>query len=205
MPVSAWNEVSKGLWKENPLFRLALGLCPALAVTTSLELAVGMGLAVTFVVMGSNLILSLFRRHIPATVRIPVFIVVISSFVTLVRLVMAAEFPALKESMGIFLPLIAVNCVIFARAEAFASRNGPWRSVLDGLGTGLGFTLALASIGGVREILGEGRVWGWPLAPGVEAYTQAAMLAAPGGFLLFGLALALLSHFSRDSRRGNAP
>ena len=143
--MSAFKELTKGLYKENPVFRLALGLCPALAVSTSVKNALGMGAAATFVLLGSNIVISLLGKIIPAKVRIPCFIVVIASFVTIVELVMGAYLPELAKSLGIFIPLIVVNCIILGRAEAFASKNGLWLSIMDGIGMGLGFTLALVA------------------------------------------------------------
>lgn len=202
--MGAWNEFSKGLVRENPTFVLLLGLCPTLAVTTSVTQALGMGLAAAFVLVASNCLISLIKDRVPGEVRIPVYIVVIAAFVTVVKLLMAAWAPALKESLGIFLPLIVVNCIILGRAEAFASRNGPWLSMVDGLGMGLGFTGALVLVGSIREVLGEGKFLGIPLAEGLSAYTQTLMILAPGGFLTIGLLLGLFAHVRhvRGRRRG---
>jgi len=191
--MSLWEEFIKGIWKENPIFRTILALCPTMAVTTGVVQAIGMGLAVVFVLTCSNVILSLFRKLIPIEARIPIFIVIIASFVTVVKLVMAAEFPTLKENLGIFLPLIAVNCIIMGRAEAFASKNPPIPSLCDGLGMGLGFTLALCIIASIREIIGNGTWAGIPLTYGLEPYTQSIMILAPGGFLTIGLLLAFFN------------
>lgn len=195
---------SKGFVAENPVFMLLLGLCPTLAVTTGLENAIGMGLAATFVLICSNLIISLFKSLIPKEIRIPIFIVVIATFVTIVKLVMTAEFPDLTKSLGIFLPLIVVNCVILGRAEAFASKNGPVASIIDGLGMGLGFTCALMLIGLTREILGEGKILSIPLYDlnVIDPYTMKIMIIAPGGFLTMGLLLALFTYIGqRRSKR----
>ena len=149
--MSRLSEFSKGLYRENPVFRLALGLCPVLAVTTSVKNSLGMGAATTFVLLGSNLVVSLIRNHIPAKIRIPCFITVIASFVTITELVMQGFVPALYRSLGIFIPLIVVNCIILGRAEAFASRNSTGASLLDALGMSLGFTMAIVIIGPRRE------------------------------------------------------
>ena len=180
---------TRGLWRENPIFRLLLGLCPVLAVTTSVENGLGMGLASTFVLLCSNTIISIFRGFIPKKVRIPAFIVVIASFVTIVDLTMHAYFFELHKSLGLFIPLIVVNCIILGRAEAFASRNDLGRSVIDGLGMGLGFTLGLAVLGAVREIFGNGTLLGMSLfGPGYQPLL--VMILPPGAFLSLGLLLA---------------
>lgn len=185
----AWNEFVKGLFAENPVLVLLLGCCPVLAVTTGVSNAIGMGLAATFVLICSNFLISLIKAGVPKEIRIPIYIVIIATFVTVVKLLMAAYAPALKDALGIFLALIVVNCIILGRAEAFASKNGPILSILDGLGMGLGFTLALCLIAFFREILGTGAVLGIPLANGLEPYTQKAFILAPGGFLTMGLIL----------------
>ncbi len=154
--MNLFGEFKKGLWRENAVFRLLLGLCPTLAVTTSAENGLGMGFATTFVLVCSNLVVSLLRRLIPAKVRIPAFIVIIASFVTVVQLCMEAYFYDLYKALGIFIPLIVVNCVILGRAEAFASKNGLFSALADGLGMGTGFTLALFVLGAVRELFGSG-------------------------------------------------
>ncbi len=180
---------TRGLWRENPIFRLLLGLCPVLAVTTSVENGLGMGLASTFVLLCSNTIISLSRNFIPKKVRIPAFIVVIASFVTIVDLTMHAYFFELHKSLGLFIPLIVVNCIILGRAEAFASRNGVRDSVIDGLGMGLGFTLGLAALGAVREIFGNGSLLGLSLF-GDGFQPLLVMILPPGAFLSLGLLLA---------------
>ena len=152
-----------GIITENPTFRLVLGMCPTLAVTTSVLNGLGMGLATAFVLVCSNLVISLLRNFIPSKVRIPAFIVVIASFVTIVQLVLNAFLPDLASSLGLFIPLIVVNCIIFARAEAFASKNGPLASMTDGLGMGLGFTVSLTLISAVRELIGSGTLLGFPV------------------------------------------
>lgn len=196
---------TRGIWRENPIFRLLLGLCPVLAVTTSVENGLGMGLASTFVLLCSNTIISIFRGFIPKKVRIPAFIVVIASFVTIVDLTMHAYFFELHKSLGLFIPLIVVNCIILGRAEAFASRNSVGQSVIDGLGMGLGFTLGLAALGAVREILGNGTVLGLSLF-GDGFQPLLVMILPPGAFLGLGLLLAGMNKLEekRAIRAGEA-
>ncbi|MFH1622335.1 MAG: electron transport complex subunit E [Candidatus Omnitrophota bacterium] len=179
------SEFKKGIIKENPIFFLVLGLCPALAVSNSLKNALGMGLAATFVLVFSNSIISLIRKFIPDKIRIPCFIVVIATFVTIVELIMKAYFPVLDKSLGIFVPLIVVNCIILGRAEAFASRNGLFVSIADGLGMGAGFTIALMTIAGIREFLGNGTLFGFKVIEGFEPALTFAL--APGALLVLGL------------------
>lgn len=181
-----------GILNENPTFRLVLGTCPTLAVTTSAINGLGMGLAATFVLIGSNMVISMLRNFIPSKVRIPSFIVVICTFVTMVQLLMQAFLPSLYEALGIFIPLIVVNCIILARAESFASKNGVIASMFDGFGSGLGFTLALVLIGSVRELIGNGSVFGFNLlGAGYEPMLLAIL--PPGGFIVFGLLLGLIN------------
>ncbi|MFO7870109.1 MAG: electron transport complex subunit E [Kiritimatiellia bacterium] len=201
-----FKEFIKGLWEENPIFRLVLGMCPTLAVTTSLENGIGMGIAATFVLVCSNLVVSSIRRLIPPRVRIPCFIVVIATFVTVVDLVMKAFRPELHDNLGIFIPLIVVNCIILARAEAFASKNTFLYSFADGLGMGIGFTLGLAVLGACREILGDGSLtlWGdisWRI-PGTEPLVL--FILAPGGFITLGCLLGLMNQVQSmiNRRRG---
>ena len=194
--MSIFADFFRGLFKENPVFVLVLGMCPTLATTSSVEKAIGMGLATTFVLVCSNLIISLIKKLVPDEVRIPAFIVVIATFVTLVKLIMAAYFPDLKAALGIFLPLIVVNCIILGRAEAFASKNGPVASLADGLGMGLGFTLSLALLGTIREILGSGSFLGIPFADGLTPYTQTIFILAPGGFLTLGLLMGFFNYLA---------
>ena len=184
-----FREFYKGIGRENPIFGLALGLCPALAVSTSLVNGIGMGLAATFVLIGSNLIISSMRRLIPHAIRIPCFIVIIATFVTIVELVMAAYLPALSKQLGIFVPLIVVNCIIMCRAEAFASKNTVGRSLFDALGMGAGFTLGLVLISSIREAFGAGRLFGYVLFKGYEPALTLAL--APGALLVLGLLLGL--------------
>jgi electron transport complex protein RnfE len=193
------REFSKGFWRENPVFRLLLGLCPTLAVTTSAENGLGMGLATAFVLICSNIAISLLRNVIPAQVRIPAFIVVIASFVTVVQLLMEAYVYGLYKALGIFIPLIVVNCIILGRAEAFASKNRLIPSIVDGVGIGLGFTLALFVLGAVREIFGSGALLGFSLFG--ESYQPfLLMILPPGAFITLGILLAAMNRF--DSRRG---
>ena len=181
-----------GIIPENPTFRLVLGTCPTLAVTTSALNGLGMGAAATFVLVCSNIAISLLRKFIPDQVRIPAFIVVICTFVTMVQLLMKAFLPALDESLGIFIPLIVVNCIILARAEAFASKNGPVLSAADGLGMGIGFTLALTLMGAIRELIGNGSVFGFNLL-GASYEPMLLIVLASGGFLTFGLLLGVFN------------
>ena len=181
-----------GVLTENPTFRLVLGTCPTLAVTTSAINGLGMGAAATFVLICSNLVISLLRKFIPDQVRIPAFIVVICTFVTMVQLLMQAFIPSLYEALGIFIPLIVVNCIILARAEAFASKNGPIPSVFDGLGMGLGFTLGLVVLGSVRELIGNGSIFGMNIL-GASYEPMLLIVLASGGFLTYGLLLGLFN------------
>jgi len=181
-----------GILSENPTFRLVLGACPTLAVTTSAINGAGMGLAATFVLVCSNIVISLLRNFIPDKVRIPAFITVIATFVTILQLVMHAYLPSLYESLGIFIPLIVVNCIILARAEAFASKNGVVASAFDGLGMGIGFTLALTLIGCVRELVGNGSLFGTMILGTAYEPMLVAVLPA-GGFIIFGLLLGIIN------------
>jgi electron transport complex protein RnfE len=203
------NELTRGIVRENPIFRLVLGMCPTLALTTSLENALGMGVAATFVLICSNAAISALRNVIPATVRIPCYIVVIAAFVTTVDLLMQAYTPALAESLGIFIPLIVVNCIILGRAEAYASKNGVLFSVADGAGMGLGFTLALSVIAAIRELLGSGSitVWGEIALADIHSHTIVLAVLPAGGFITLGLILAGLNHLEAAAarRRGELP
>lgn len=193
--VSLKKVFTNGVITENPTFRLVLGMCPTMAVTTSAINGIGMGAAATFVLMGSNIVISMLRNFIPDKVRIPAFVVVIATFTTIVQMVMGAFLPDLYASLGLFIPLIVVNCIILARAEAFASKNGVVASATDGLGMGLGFTLALTLIGAVREILGAGTIFGFNLL-GAGYDPALIMIMAPGGFMTLGLLLALFNKVS---------
>ena len=185
--------ILKGIIKENPVFVLVLGMCPTLGTTTSATNGLGMGAATTAVLIMSNLVISLIKNFIPDKVRIPAFIVVIASFVTMIQLLMQAFMPPLYEALGVFIPLIVVNCIILGRAEAFASKNGPLDSMLDGLGIGLGFTTALTLIGSIREILGSGAIFGVNL--GITDYMPLVFVLAPGGFIVLGYLMALFNKF----------
>jgi Na+-translocating ferredoxin:NAD+ oxidoreductase subunit E len=181
----AAGEFTKGLWGENPIFRLALGMCPTLAVTTTARNGVGMGLAATFVLLGSNATISALRAFIPQKIRIPGHILIIATFVTVVDLVLNAYVHPLHEALGIYLPLIVVNCIIMGRAEAYARKNGVVYSMLDGLGMGLGFTLSLVVIGMIREILGGGTLFGAQVM-GRSYIPFLLMILPPGAFILLG-------------------
>ena len=181
-----------GIIDENPTFRMVLGMCPTLAITTAVSNGIGMGLATTFVLVFSNLVISLLRKAIPDEIRIPAFIVVIATFVTIVQLFVKAFVPALDAALGVFIPLIVVNCIIFGRAEAFAFKNKPLPSIVDGLGMGLGFTIAITLISSVRELFGAGTLFGIQVMP--AGYMPMALLIKPaGGFNVLGLLMALMN------------
>lgn len=196
MDLKRMKEVlTAGLLRENPTIRLLLGMCPSLAVTTMAKNGLGMGLAATVVLIGSNLVISLVRKAVPDKVRIPVFITIIAGFVTVVQLLMAGFLPDLNRQLGIFIPLIVVNCIILARAEMFASKNGPFLSVLDAIGMGAGFTAALFVIGSIREFLGAGTWMGITLT--ADLFDPASiMILPPGGFLVMGFLIAALNKIS---------
>ena len=203
-----WLTFWYGIFRNNPTFRLVLGLCPTLAVTTSLENALGMGLAATFVLVCSNGLVSALRKLIPGAVHIPCYIVIIATFVTATDLLMQAYLPALSASLGIFIPLIVVNCIILGRAEAFACRNGVVESLADGLGSGLGFTLALALVATVREICGAGTltVWGDLAFTNLNPGPVTLAILPAGGFVTLGLLLALINRLGEwNARRHGAP
>jgi len=195
MAKSVTHEFIKGFWEEIPPFRLVLGLCPVLGVTTKMQFGIGMGLATTFVLVCSNLLVSSLRNVIPAKVRVPCYIIIIATFVVLVEMLMQAYTYELFLQLGMFIPLIVVNCIVLGRAEAFASKNGLVLSLADGLGIGLGFTISLGALGAFREVLGAGTltIWGDPLFnlvtvfPGFQAF--AFMVQAPGAFVALGLML----------------
>ena len=184
-----------GILKSNPVFVLVLGMCPTLGTTTSASNGMGMGLATMAVLVMSNLVISLIKNLIPDKVRIPAFIVVIASFVTIIQMLMEAFVPALYASLGVFIPLIVVNCIILGRAEAFASKNTPLDSIFDGIGIGLGFTLALTVIGAVREILGSGAIFGISL--GITEFMPLVFVLAPGGFLTLGYLMVLFNKLAK--------
>ncbi len=197
--MSAYREFSKGIIAQNPVFRIVLGLCPTLAVSTAVKNGVGMGLAATFVLVGSNAIVSLIRNIVPSRIRIPCYIVVIATFVTIVDLVMAAYAPELHKNLGIFIPLIVVNCIILGRAEAFASKNSFVMSILDGLGMGAGFTFALVITSFIREIIGTGKIWGLVLL-GSSYNPMLLAILAPGAFITLGLLIGLFNLLEQRKR-----
>ncbi|MCD4679295.1 MAG: electron transport complex subunit E [Bacteroidales bacterium] len=194
--MSQKKNFTKGFLKENPVFVLLLGLCPALGVTTSAFNGLGMGLATTFVLVMSNIVVSLVKSSIPDKVRIPSFIVIIASFVTIVELTMQGYLPDLYEQLGLFIPLIVVNCLVLGRAEAFASKNTLKSSVIDGLGMGLGFAMALTILGGVRELLGNGAIFGWKF---IEGDGILVFILSPGAFIVFGYLVALLNKINKTT------
>lgn len=193
--------VTNGLLKENPTLRLVLGTCPTLAVTTAVSNALGMGAAATVVLICSNFVISALRKVIPDKVRIPAFIVIICTFVTIIQLLMQAFLPSLYESLGIFIPLIVVNCIILARAEAFASKNPVLDSAVDGLGMGAGFTLALTLIGSIRELVGNGSIFGISLL-GASYQPMLLIILSAGGFLVFGSLLGIINAIGNKRKKG---
>jgi len=193
-----FKEFFKGIGSENPTFRLVLGLCPTLAVSTSVINGMGMGIAATFVLIGSNIIISLVRKFIPDQIRIPCFIVIIATFVTIVELMMKAYAPELSRSLGIFVPLIVVNCMVLGRAEAFASKKGVFVSILDALGMGAGFTLGLLLISAIRELLGNGTLFGFLILKGFEPVLY--LVLAPGALLVIGLLIGGINFLSAKRR-----
>ena len=202
-----YQDLTRGLWQEIPLFRLVLGTCPTLAVTTSAANGIGMGAATTFVLIASNIMISVLRNIIPDMVRIPAFIVVIASFVTVTDLMMAAFTPDLHHALGIFIPLIVVNCILLARAEAFASKNNVIRSAVDGLGMGMGFSIALILLGTVREVLGNGTWFGIPVLTGImdmfgyDYQPLIVMVLPPGAFLGLGLLVAGMNKIEANRKK----
>ncbi|MBO4370445.1 MAG: electron transport complex subunit E [Paludibacteraceae bacterium] len=192
------NIITNGIWNENPTFVLLLGMCPTLGTTTSAINGMGMGLATAFVLICSNLVISLLKNLIPDKVHIPAYIVIIASFVTILQLCMQAWLPELNASLGLFIPLIVVNCIVLGRAETFAAKNSPFDSILDGLGIGLGFTLALTLLGAVRELLGSGRLFGYSVFP--ETYGSLIFILAPGAFIALGLLIAIINHIKSNAQ-----
>lgn len=190
-----------GIVKENPTFMQLLGMCPTLAVTTSLENGLGMGLSATAVLICSNFLISLLRKIIPDKVRIAAYIVIIAAFVTLIEMCLNAFLPDLASSLGLFIPLIVVNCIILARAEAFASKNNPFLSAVDGLGMGLGFTGALCIISAIREFLGAGTIWGIAIY-GTHIKPASIMIMAPGGFIVLGLLVGTINFIVSRKKKG---
>ena len=195
-----WKDFVRGLWAENPTFRLNIGLCPVLAVTTSAINGLSMGLATTLVLICSSALISLLKNLIPAKVRIPAYIIVIATFVTIVDLVMHAYLPDLHSVLGLFIPLIVVNCVVLGRAEAFAAKNSVLRSAVDGIGMGLGFTWALTLLGAIRELLGSGSFFGHALVSD-GATTLGIMSLPPGAFITLGLLMAMMNMISARQKK----
>jgi electron transport complex protein RnfE len=194
--MSQWKNFSKGFFKENPVLVLLLGMCPTLGVTTSAINGLGMGLATTFVLVMSNLVVSMVKSQIPDKVRIPSFIVIIASFVTMVELLMQAYVPSLYEQLGLFIPLIVVNCIVLGRAEAFASKNNIVSSLIDGLGMGLGFSMALTVLGGIRELLGSGSFFGFKF---IQGDGMLVFVLAPGAFLALGYLIVLINKINKKT------
>jgi len=189
--MNLWKDFNQGLIRENPVLRLMIGLCPVLAVSNNATNALGMSIAVAFVLIGSNLVVALIRKVTPDEIRIPIFIIIISTFVTICDYVMQAYTPALYQALGVFVPLIVVNCIILGRAEAFAYKNPVLNSVLDGVGMSLGFTLALVTIGVIREVLGAGSLFGITLFD--ERIAATIMILPPGAFITIGCIMAFLN------------
>ena len=192
-----------GIIKENPVLRLVLGTCPTLAVTTMAMNGLGMGAAATVVLVGSNLVISLLRKVIPDKIHIPAYITIIAGFVTLIQMFVKAYAPALDASLGIYLPLIVVNCIILGRAESFASKNGPLASVLDGLGMGIGFTITLILMGGIRELIGNGTIFGLVVNSGSVIPPMLIFILPTGGFFVFGMLVALANKIA--VKKGKEP
>ena len=184
-----------GIVKENPTFVLLLGMCPTLGTTSSAINGMGMGLATMFVLICSNIVISSIKNLVPDMVRIPIFVVVIASFVTVLQMVMQAYVPALYATLGLFIPLIVVNCILLGRAEAFAAKNNPIASLFDGLGMGLGFTIALTLLGGVREFLGTGKIFNIAIMP--EQYGMLIFVLAPGAFIVLGYLIAIVNRLKK--------
>lgn len=208
----AFERLYNGIVKENPTFVLMLGMCPTLAVTTSAINGIGMGLSTTIVLALSNLLISLLRNQIPERVRVPSFIVVVASFVTIVQFLVQGFVPSLYSSLGIYIPLIVVNCIILGRAESYASKNPPLPSLFDGIGMGLGFTLSITVIGAFRELLGAGQLFGMQVLPladattGTIGYTPITIfILAPGAFLVLGILTAVLNHINNRKRKQGKP
>lgn len=189
--MNQWNNFIKGFLKENPILVLVLGTCPTLGTTSSAFNGFGMGIATTFVLLMSNIVISSIKNIVPDKVRIPAFVVVIAAFVSIVQMVMQAYVPGLYKSLGIFIPLIVVNCIVLGRAEAFASKNTVLSSGIDGLGMGLGFTMALTVLGSIRELLGTGKIFSLAIYP--EQYGMLAFVLAPGAFIVLGFLIAIVN------------
>ena len=200
MAKSLWHEFSKGILKENPVLCLVLGTCPTLAVTTAATNAIGMGVAATIVLVCSNAVISAMRKISPDKVRIPAYITIIAGFVTIVQMLVKAYAPSIDESLGIYLPLIVVNCIILGRAEMYASKNSVLPSILDGLGMGIGFTAALLAMGMIREFLGTGCLFGIPVTAGLMDPIIIFILP-PGGFFVFGMLIALANKLTGSKKK----
>lgn len=194
------ERLKAGIIDDNPIFVQVLGMCPTLAVTSSVINGIGMGLSTTVVLFGSNLVISMLRKIIPAKVRIPAFIVVIATFVTMLDLLLQGFIPSLYDSLGLFIPLIVVNCIVLGRAEAYASKNGVLASALDGVFMGLGFTLALSILGSIREILGAGQLFGYTILPESIYQPITIFLLAPGAFMALGAMLAVYNYMKKRKR-----
>ncbi|MBR5216044.1 MAG: electron transport complex subunit E [Bacteroidales bacterium] len=192
-----WNNLTKGFFKENPVFVLLLGCCPTLATTTSAINGLSMGLATTFVLILSNMCISLLKNFIPNKVHIPCYIVVIASFVTVVQLLMQAYLPSIYETLGLFIPLIVVNCIVLGRAEAFASKNDVGASAVDGISMGLGYSMALTILGSIREILGSGSIFGWKF---IEGDAILVFVLAPGAFIAMGYLIAIMNRILKKAQ-----
>ena len=192
-----WNNLTKGFFKENPVFVLLLGCCPTLATTTSAINGLSMGLATTFVLILSNMCISLLKDFIPNKVHIPCYIVVIASFVTVVQLLMQAYLPSIYETLGLFIPLIVVNCIVLGRAEAFASKNDVGASAIDGISMGLGYSMALTILGSIREILGSGSIFGWKF---IEGDAILVFVLAPGAFIAMGYLIAIMNRILKKAQ-----
>ncbi len=192
-----WNNLTKGFFKENPVFVLLLGCCPTLATTTSAINGLSMGLATTFVLILSNMCISLLKNFIPNKVHIPCYIVVIASFVTVVQLLMQAYLPSIYETLGLFIPLIVVNCIVLGRAEAFASKNTIGASAIDGISMGLGYSMALTILGSIREILGSGSIFGWKF---IEGDAILVFVLAPGAFIAMGYLIAIMNRLLKKAK-----
>lgn len=196
------ERINAGIFKENPIFAQVIGMCPTLAVSTSVENAVGMGIAATVVLIGSNIVISMLRKVIPDEIRIPAYITIIAAFVTVIQFLLAGYAPALNKSLGIFIPLIVVNCIILGRAEAYANKNSVIASFWDAVGMGLGFTVALVILGAIRELLGTGKLYGMQIMP--DSFQPALiMILAPGAFFTLGIIMALIAKNNLKKAKNN--
>lgn len=196
------ERINAGVFKENPIFAQVIGMCPTLAVSTSVENAVGMGVAATVVLIGSNIVISFLRKVIPDEIRIPAYITIIAAFVTVIQFLLAGYAPELNKSLGIFIPLIVVNCIILGRAEAYANKNSVIASFWDAVGMGLGFTVALVVLGAIRELFGTGKLYGMQIMP--ESFQPALiMILAPGAFFTLGIIMALIAKNNLKKAKNN--